>query len=320
MRTGPGPTIAHLRRPAPAWLGLAIVLVACATPRVSPVVADLPTSPPSALHSTSPSLVPVTRGELRGTIAYSSDAAGNDDVYLLRLEDGDPVRLTDGPEKEFDPAISPDGTRIAYRRNPRAGSDDADIWLMNADGSTKRNLTNAPERSNWAPAWAPDGRIAFARTTGTAGALELWTMDADGSDARRVSEGWCEYAVPSPDGSMFACAAAVGGHYDIVIVDAATGARRPLTTTPQTEFGPSWSPDGTWIAFSRDLGERWALLRVRPDGSGEQEVAPEGVFSTWDPDGHLVWSGPGGINVANDDGSGRIVLDIPGSFVSWVEP
>jgi Tol biopolymer transport system component len=145
-------------------------------------------------------------------------------------------------------------------------------------------------------------------------------MAADGTDPRRVSEGWCEYAVPSPDGSMFACAAAVGGLYDLVIVDAATGARRALTTTPQTEFGPSWSRDGAWIAFSRDLGERWALLRIRPDGSGEQEVASEGVFSTWDPDGHLVWSGPGGINVANADGSGGTVLNVPGSFVSWAAP
>jgi hypothetical protein len=49
-------------------------------------------------------------------------------------------------------------------------------------------------------------------------------------------------------------------------------------------------------------------------------VASEGVFSTWDPDGHLVWSGPGGINVANANGSGRIVLDVPGSFVSWAAP
>jgi dipeptidyl aminopeptidase/acylaminoacyl peptidase len=324
MRSSPAPTLPRARRPTPSWLALALLLAACATPRVSPVAAtptaERPTPSPATTPSPSPSVGPVARDSLRGTIAYSSDVAGNDDVYLLQLGNGGPVRLTDGPEKEFDPAISPDGTRIAYRRNPRAGSDAADIWLMNADGSGKRNLTNAPERSNWAPAWTPDGRIAFSRTSDTAQALELWTMAAEGSDARRVSEGWCEYVVPSPDGSMFACASAVGGQYDIVIVDAATGARRPLMTTPQTEFGPSWSPDGAWITFSRDFGERWALLRIRPDGSDEQEVAPEGVFSTWDPDGHLVWSGPGGINVANSDGSGGIVLDVPGSFVSWAAP
>ena len=130
-------------------------------------------------------------------------------------------------------------------------------------------------------------------------------MAADGSDARRVTEGWCEYAQPSPDGSQFVCAAAVGGRYDIVVVDA-SGSRRSLTTTPVTEFGPSWSPDGQWVAFSRDTADRWELLRIRPDGSDEQSIAEEGVFATWDPAGHVVWSGPGGINVANADGSGRV--------------
>ena len=237
-------------------------------------------------------------------------------MFLLRLDGSEPVRLTDGPEEEFDPDLSPDGTTIAYRRNPRADSDEADIWTMHIDGTAKRNLTNAPELSNWAPAWTPDGRIAFSSMRGTTGALELWTMAADGSDARRVTEGWCEYAQPSPDGSQFVCAAAVGGRYDIVVVDA-SGSRRSLTTTPVTEFAPSWSPDGQWVAFSRDTTDRWELLRIRPDGSDEQSIAEEGVFATWDPAGHVVWSGPGGINVANADGSGRVVLDYPAMFVSW---
>ncbi len=56
-------------------------------------------------------------------------------------------------------------------------------------------------------------------------------------------------------------------------------------------------------------------MRIRPDGTGEEQVAEEGVFATWDPAGHLVWSGPGGINVANADGSGRIA-DCPADFIS----
>jgi TolB protein len=248
---------------------------------------------------------------------FSSDVGGSEDIYRFVLPDGNPVRLTDGPEKEFDPDLSPDGRLIAYRRNPRAESDAADIWVMRVDGTGKRNLTDAPERMNWAPAWTAAGRIAFARQDAMTGALELWTMAADGSDQRRVAEGWCEYAAPSPDGSAFACAAAVGRNYDIVIVDVRTGGRRAIVRTPQTEFGASWSPDGRWIAFSRDLGDRWALVRIRPDGTDEQEVAREGVFSTWGPDGHLAWSGPGGIDVANADGSGLVVLGYPAGFVAW---
>jgi Tol biopolymer transport system component len=316
-------------------MGVVMLVAACgasveppAQPSATPARTATPAtdaSPSRRLPSPSPTAPavdpasPIPATALRGTIAYSTDTAdGADDIFLLRLDGSDPVRLTTGPERELDPALSPDGSRIVYRRNPRAGSDAADLWLMAVDGSGKRNLTNAADASNWAPAWTPDGRIAFTSQRGGNGTLDLWTMAANGSDPRRVTEGWCEYAQPSPDGSRFVCAAAVGGRYDLVIVDARTGARTALTTTPQTEFGPSWSPDGRWIAFARDLGERWALLRIRPDGSAEQEVATEGVFPTWDPDGHLVWSGPGGINVAHADGSARTVIDVPAGFVSWV--
>ena len=317
-----------VRRALVLMLTLAASLAACGTTTTVPVGPTSATSGAPAATSSASEAKPVATGSsgvlsrdsLHGTIAYSSDDGGNDDVYLLRLDGSEPIRLTDGPEKEFDPDLSPDGTRIAYRRNPRADSDAADIWLMSVDGSDKRTLTNDPERSNWAPAWTPDGRIAFARMSEPGGPLELWTMRDDGTDLRRVGEGWCEYADPSPDGTQYACAAATGGHYDIVVVDAATGARRPVTATSSTEFGPSWSPDGRWIAYSRDLGTRWALLVARPDGTEEHEVAPEGVFSTWDPDGHLAWSGPGGINVAEPDGSGRIALDYPAAFMSWAGP
>ncbi len=228
---------------------------------------------------------------------YSSDVDGDDDVYVVALDDGTPVQLTNDPEKEFDPDLSPDGAMIAYRRNPRPHSDEADIWVMDIDGGNKRNLTNSPERSNWAPAWTPDGRIVFSSIRDSSGELELWSMDADGRDLRRLASGWCEYVDPSPDGTEFVCAAAVGRAYDIVIVDA-QGGRRSVTDTPITEFAPSWSPDGAWITFSRDLGERWELVRIRPDGSDESVVATEGVFSTWTEDGHVVWTGLGGINVA----------------------
>jgi len=218
---------------------------------------------------------------------------------------------------QHDPDLSPDGTRIAYRRNPIEGSDQADIWSMNTDGTDKRNLTNDSAASNWAPAWMPDGRIAYSSMKSGAGVLELWTMAADGSDQRRVAEGWCEYAQPSPDSTEFVCAAAASrGHYDLVVV-AANGQRRTLTATPPTEFGPTWSPDGEWIVFSRDLESSWALMRIHPDGSGERQIADEGVFATWNPDGYLVWSGPGGINVANADGSGRVVLNYDAEFISW---
>jgi Tol biopolymer transport system component len=272
---------------------------------------------PSTTSSSPASAPAIDAAALTGLIAYSAamDDATSADVYVLDVASQVTRRLTDGSEDEFDPALSPDGRRIAYRRNPRPDSDAADIWVMNVDGSGKRNLTLSAERNNWAPAWTSDGRIVYSRS-GSDGVLELWSMTRDGSQQRRLAEGWCEYASPSPDAASYACAAPAGGAYDIVVVDA-QGGRRSLTTTPESEFGASWSPDGEWIVFSRDLGDRWELLRIRPDGTDEQVVAEEGVFATWDPQSHLVWSGPGGINVAEADGSARTVIDVPADFISW---
>jgi Tol biopolymer transport system component len=228
------------------------------------------------------------------------------------------VRLTDGPEKEFDGDLSPDGRSIVYRRNPTAGRDDADIWVMGVEGSAKRNLTNAPQLMNWAPVWTPDGRIAFSSAREQR-LMELWTMAPDGSDVRKVAAGWCEYADPSPDGKQFVCSGPPleRSTYELWILDVATAKRRQLTFSDETDFGAAWSPDGQWIAFARDLGDRWSLRIIRPDGSDEREIAPEGVFPTWSPDGRIAWSGPGGINVANADGSGRTILSYPADFISW---
>ena len=313
-KLGPGkPNCWRMLRIAVPLVSVALGAAACS----SPIAGPASTSTSLVMSAGTPSSTEAD-GSLSGTIVYSTDIDGNQDVFLLRIDGSEPVRLTDGPEEEFDPDLSPDGATIAYRRNPEEGSDEADIWVMGIDGTNKRNLTNAPELSNWAPAWTPDGRIVFSSIREGSGALELWSMAADGSDVTRLSDGWCEYPAPSPDGSEFVCAAAVGGRYDIIVVDA-SGGRRAVTTTPVTEFGPTWSQDGQWIVFSRDLDERWELVRVRPDGSDELPVAREGAFPTWDPHGHLVWSGPGGINIAQPDGSELVVLDYPADFISWGE-
>jgi Tol biopolymer transport system component len=81
-----------------------------------------------------------------------------------------------------EPAWSPDGRKIAFR-STRNGN--RDIYVMNADGSGKRNLTrNAASDSR--PSWSPDGRkIAFVSNRD--GRLEAHVMNADGSGQRSLA-------------------------------------------------------------------------------------------------------------------------------------
>jgi Tol biopolymer transport system component len=67
---------------------------------------------------------------------------------------------------EQSPAWSPDGTRIVFVSNraaPRGGTTGPELWVMDADGSDVRRLSDTTEAASLAPAWSPDGtRIAYA--------------------------------------------------------------------------------------------------------------------------------------------------------------
>src|SRR4051794_8494898 len=82
------------------------------------------------------------------------------------------------PDRSSTPGFSPDGRLIAYRDSRHGINEDDEVWVMDRDGRHARNLTR-DHGNDWSPAWSPDGRtIAFASTR--SGALELWTMAADG--------------------------------------------------------------------------------------------------------------------------------------------
>jgi Tol biopolymer transport system component len=92
-------------------------------------------------------------------LAYDSDRGGNSDIYKVRAEGGDPVRLTDTPENEFSPAWSPDDREIAFHA-VRAG--DRDIEMISANGGDRRQVTRGPRRDYCRR--SPDGRsIASSR-------------------------------------------------------------------------------------------------------------------------------------------------------------
>ena len=89
----------------------------------------------------------------------------------------------------YEPAWSPDGTKIAYVV-PVEGATVAqsDIYVVNADGSGRVNLTQNPELLDREPAWSPDGSgIVFRRLDRSeSSGYDLWVMDADGSNQERI--------------------------------------------------------------------------------------------------------------------------------------
>jgi len=109
-------------------------------------------------------------------IAVQSAPVGSLDVeslYLLHPDGSDLHQIPGSSLSEGYPAWSPDGARLAYREGER-------VWVMNADGSDRTQLTHChlPCVADFGPAWSPDGhRIAFTRQEAGGGATRIYVMD-----------------------------------------------------------------------------------------------------------------------------------------------
>lgn len=135
------------------------------------------------------------------------DDGKHDDVYVIGVDGKGLRRLTEGGDYDNTfPSFSPDGKTILFRRllsHPLPGGRlyNSEVWVMNADGTGERNLTNAPGFDGW-PAWSPDGRrITFA--SNRSDTFQVYVMNADGTGVERAVESAVTDVRPQflPDGS-----------------------------------------------------------------------------------------------------------------------
>jgi Tol biopolymer transport system component len=169
-----------------------------------------------------------------------------------------------------EPRWSPDGSRIAFVMSPRGHltryAGDGDIYVMNADGTHIRRLTDGLDASS--PAWSPDGsRIAFIEGQGQALAI----MRSDGSDQHVIAQrrGYYESPAWSSDGRLIAYDSGPdwSTHAIFAIRPNGTGEHQ-LTPHSGSIGGPAWSPDGSRIAYSA----RDQLWLMNADGSGARRL------------------------------------------------
>jgi Tol biopolymer transport system component len=231
-----------------------------------------------------------------GTIAYVNSRWQNTlDIHDLRK--GSSRTLLTHTPFVWAPAVSPDGSEIAFSRGDVDGS--WHIWTIATVDGTVRQLTSAAAGEVY-PRYSDDGASLYFHTWNTprlgqvqrAGGPATWPSFGD----NKVPE---TFADPSPDGKLLAFVRADPDAERIYVAPSVGGVAHRLT--PSRGTLPRWSPNGSSIAFASDRGYAGGIFIIRGDGSGERQLTKEGGWPVWWPDGSQI-----AYIAAGADGRGEI--------------
>jgi len=199
------------------------------------------------------------------------------DIWSTRPDGSDPQRLTNSPGYDAEGTLSPDGRTIVFT-SQRDG--DLDIYLMNTDGSNVRRLTTqvgydgGPFFSHDGTkivyrAWHPDtpeGQAEFRRLLGEhlvrPTRMELWIMNADGSDQHRITDlggaNFAPYFTPDDRQIIFSSnhTNPRGRNFDLYLVNVDGTGLQQVTTYDQFDGFPMFSPDGRKLVWASNRNGR----------------------------------------------------------------
>ena len=266
-----------------------------------------------------------------GAVAFDFWAGTNMQIGL-QYTDGTRTSLTSTfPLSAGVPRWSLDGTKIAFHAYPEVNRAVSDVWVMDADGQNKLQLTNTSVREE-VPAWTSDGRIVYCGQSPETLAWGVYRINANGSGLTALINNADEFScwpAPASHGTKIAVTrwqASTG--MQIWTMDVNGNGLRRVTSGDQASGQPDWSPTGNDIVFVRDTpdGHQHVWL-VHSDGTGLRQLTHTAdryeSFPNWAPDGSKVLfvgneaDGPGVIYSVNPRTGVERTVVAPDPPVSW---
>jgi TolB protein len=211
-------------------------------------------------------------------LAFVSFRTGKPEINIYSYIDGSRIPFPMFNAFTNTPAISPDGTEVAFAlRTPRG---DADLFVSRLDGTDRHDITNNPAIDT-SPTWSPTGKqIAFISDRERPGVGQIYIGDADGANVRGIIKegGDADSPAWSPDGRWLAFhwKPHLGISYDIYLAEVSTGKINQLTSGAGSNESPSWSPDGRHIAFQSNRTGSTQIYIMLVDGSELRMVTHQG--------------------------------------------
>lgn len=266
-----------------------------ATPTATPSPSDIPAVP-------SDTAIPIASG----LEIAPEDNLSSQGVLVMAMRDGPFIhlyayhplflpfsRLTNNPWDDVTPALSPDGTRLAYSSRQNGYWD---LYILDLSSGKKTRVTDTPEFEA-SPTWSPDGLwIAYEKYNGVSLDVYIQPLDDPSSLPIQLTDdpGIDRAPAWSPKGREIAFVSSRTGDEEIWLarLDNIDDRFVNISQSPLTQdTAPTWSPDGSFLAWaSEQEGNRKLVsLDTTQDGQRARPVG-EGDLAAWTPDGRNLFS------------------------------
>ncbi len=223
-------------------------------------------------------------------VVFTSIRDGNGEICSIDLDGNNLRRLTFNNRTDNHPAFSPDGTQILFTSDREY--ENADVYLMNADGSNQTKLTHFDKSNETAGpgGWSPDGtKIAFFSDRN--GKDDIYVISAESVRPKQILSD--EHDVlnfsHSPDGKKIAYSVSLEDRSgELRTLDLETAQTSLLKKTELATTAPSWSPDGNWIVYTDRINGNSEVCVIKPDGGNMQNLTNDPAQDSgpsWSPDG-----------------------------------